>query len=158
MTSSRIIKLIFSICAVLSFAALAESSSQAQCRDPWVTDNIRAVYGRGPIGAGESGECNIKLYNNGSWNSKDELKGYVQGVKNGLAAESVKFAVFKISPSSFTTGLIDNANKIIAAGAGNITAEKAGIIAAGAGNDTVSPPPNIIAAGAVNMSVFYIKS
>lgn len=57
-------------------------SSNAQC-DPWITKIYLQLYGRNPTPA----ECNIKNYNNGSWNSYDQLKGFVRnyrGNDNGL--------------------------------------------------------------------------
>jgi hypothetical protein len=54
-----------------------------ECADPWLTDAIWEVTGRAPAGEGYEGECDIYRYNDGSWNSYDELVGYVEDVLIG---------------------------------------------------------------------------
>lgn len=59
-------------------AAVAAPAFAGQCRDPWVTQAVREVTGRESAGQGEFGECNIKLYGNGSWSSYPDLLGKVR--------------------------------------------------------------------------------
>ena len=132
---------------------LAASAVQAQCRDPWLTDAIRSVHKRGPTGAGEAGECNIKLYNNGSWANKNELIGHVRTLNSALYKAGLNFGVFKLKNNSFDTGLATTANKIVAGGGGNITAQQASIVASGGGNIIPSGGGNLIGNDVGTMSV-----
>lgn len=50
-------------------------SSNAQNCDPWIAKAYNQLYGRNPSAA----ECNIKNYNNGSWNSYCQLVGFIAG-------------------------------------------------------------------------------
>ncbi len=64
----------------VGMALFVSSISQAgTCRDPWVDQAIREVTGREPNGNYESGDCNVRNFNNASWNSYTELKRYVRG-------------------------------------------------------------------------------
>jgi hypothetical protein len=48
-------------------------SAWGQCRDPWVTEEVKRVKRGAPIvGKGETGECNINLYGR-HWNSRADL-------------------------------------------------------------------------------------
>lgn len=50
------------------------SFSKAQNCDPWITQAYKQLYQRTPT----ADECNIKNYNNGSWNNYNELVGYIK--------------------------------------------------------------------------------
>jgi hypothetical protein len=68
---------------LLSIHAL---SLNAQSCDTWIIQVYKQLYGRVP----NSNECNIKNYNNGSWNSYDQLKEFIRkfqgnGGSTGLA-------------------------------------------------------------------------
>ena len=132
---------------------LAASAVQAQCRDAWLTEAIRSVHNRVPNGAGEAGECNIKLYNNGSWASKNELIGHVRAVNSALYKERVNFGVFKLPNNTFQTGLVNASNRIVASGGGNISAQQANIVASGGGNIVASGGGNLIGNDVGTMSV-----
>jgi hypothetical protein len=56
-------------------AQVAQARAAGYCSDPWVTLAIWFDTGgtRNPDGVGNLGECNIQLYNSGSWNSYDQL-------------------------------------------------------------------------------------
>lgn len=138
-------------CALVGM--LAASAAQAQCRDPWVTDAIRSVHNRAANGAGESGECNIKLYNNGSWKSKNELVGHVRTVNSALYSQRLSFGVFKLKNNTFDTGLVNSSNRIVASGGGNISAQQANIVASGGGNIVASGGGNLIGNDVGTMSV-----
>lgn len=60
--------------ALLLLSALAFTQAQAQNCDPWIVKAYQELYSRTPTAE----ECNIKNYNNGSWNSYDELVRYIK--------------------------------------------------------------------------------
>lgn len=67
---------------ILCSAFLLAQSVQAQCRDPWVTEEVKAykqVHGLGSmvIGRGETGECNINLYG-ANWSSREQLREQIR--------------------------------------------------------------------------------
>ncbi len=64
---------------ILTVLAVAAAAQAGTCRDPWVDQAIREVTGREPNGNYESGDCNVRNFNNASWNSYVELKRYVRG-------------------------------------------------------------------------------
>lgn len=65
----------FSFCFLFSLLIIC-TAAQAQC-DPWIQKAYQQLYGR----SATTQECNIKNYNNGSWNSYCELVGYIAGYK-----------------------------------------------------------------------------
>ena len=121
----------------------------AQCRDPWINQAYREL-GRTPVGQGEAGVCNIKLYNNGTWGAYPELKGYVQqyinsGITTGylmLPNGNSAFAL-KTSDGMVAIGVLDASGKLVASGGGNL-------VASGAGNLVASGGGNLVASGAGN--------
>jgi len=60
---------------------LAFTSAQAQC-DPWIIQAYKELYGRTP----NATECNIRNYNNGSWNSYNELVSYIKKYKGAVSS------------------------------------------------------------------------
>ena len=77
------------ITAQLFFAILLTSAVKAQTRiDPWITMAYKELYNRKP----SSTEVNIKNYNNGSWNSYDELKGYIRDYVNNKTNNTTTYA------------------------------------------------------------------
>ncbi|MDQ3279331.1 MAG: hypothetical protein M3Q06_13460 [Bacteroidota bacterium] len=60
---------------LMLFISAIFQSANAQTCDPWITQAYTELYSE----SATSTECNIKNYNNGSWRSYDELKGYIQG-------------------------------------------------------------------------------
>ena len=122
--------------AVGFVAALSFTTTQtaaAQCRDPWINNAYKDVAGRSPVGEYEGGECNIRLYNNGSWSSYDELKGHVRelkdsGIKIGYAALSNGNTLMIVSGNGMTAiVMLNRSGSVIAAGGVNV-------VAAGGGN------------------------
>ncbi|TCJ12653.1 hypothetical protein EPD60_15420 [Flaviaesturariibacter flavus] len=55
-------------------ASICFTAAHAQNCDPWIKQAYKELFGREPNGT----ECNIRNYNNGSWNSYDQLKGYIK--------------------------------------------------------------------------------
>ena len=102
--------IMLSAMAVLTMS-LAGSAQAGQCRDPWVTQAIQQVSGHAPTGNYETGDCNIRNFNNGSWGSYPELLGYVQKYYGGGARLP--------SPSAFASGQLRDPSKIVAGGGGN---------------------------------------
>lgn len=60
--------------------------SFAQNCDPWVVQAYNQLYGRKPTAQ----ECNIKNYNNGSWNNYCELVGYIAAYNRYKAGNFLK--------------------------------------------------------------------
>lgn len=123
----------------------AQNALAGQCRDPWVTQAIQQVKGRAPVDNYESGECNIRNFNNGSWGSYPELLGYVQKYFNSrpsLASGARPAIAGGVNAGSMLRGG-SNPNGIVAAGGGNI-------VAAGGGNIVAAGGGNIVAAGGGN--------
>ncbi len=75
---NRSMKLALALGATAGSTILFSAPAAAQCADPWVTQAVQEVTGRTPRGSGQTGECNIKNYNAGSWSSYSDLKTYVQ--------------------------------------------------------------------------------
>lgn len=59
---------------ILALLLVLGSFVRAQNCDPWIVQAYKEYYQRTPSAT----ECNIKNYNNGSWNSYEELKGYIR--------------------------------------------------------------------------------
>ncbi|HYH15556.1 MAG TPA: hypothetical protein VD794_10060, partial [Flavisolibacter sp.] len=62
---------------------LAFAGAQAQC-DPWIIKAYQELYRRTPSAT----ECNIRNYNNGSWNNYNELVSYIKKYNSQAAAPS----------------------------------------------------------------------
>ena len=66
-------------------------AAYSPCRDAWVTSAFMDVTGsvvnettrRKPAGYGDTGECNVRLYGNGSWSSYNDLVSKVRASING---------------------------------------------------------------------------
>lgn len=67
-------KNLFSFCAFILLSVMAN----AQSCDPWIIKAYQQLYGRGP----SAEECNIRNYNNGSWNNYNELVSYIKSFKS----------------------------------------------------------------------------
>ena len=67
---------LLSLVTVLAFTYV-----QAQC-DPWIIQAYKELYGRTPSAT----ECNIRNYNNGSWNSYGELISYIKNYKGAASS------------------------------------------------------------------------
>ena len=74
-----------------SAGAQTRFAAYAPCRDPWVTSAVMEVTGtivnettrRRSAGYGDTGECNVRLYGNGSWSSYVDLVNKVRSNMNG---------------------------------------------------------------------------
>lgn len=123
-----------------AFCFTAVQTAHAQCRDPWINNAYRELAGRAPTGRGEVGECNIKLYNNGSWNNYDELKRYVQEVRSNLKIgvkdlANGKWGMAVQGNGATAVNVFDLAGNMVAAGGGNLIGnDSGGLVAAGGGN------------------------
>ena len=62
----------------LVLCLLLTTSVKAQRVDPWIVQAYQELYKRYPT----TEETNIYNYNNGSWNSYEQLKGYIQNYIN----------------------------------------------------------------------------
>lgn len=77
-----------SICLFVIICTLA-SNTKAQNCDPWITKIYKQFYGRTPNAV----ECNIRNYNNGSWNSFDQLSGFIRTYQGGRVTPLTKESV-----------------------------------------------------------------
>lgn len=69
--------------SILAVAALATLPALAgSCRDPWINNAYRDLGLGVPNGQDNRGECNVKLYGNGSWSGYEDLKGKVRTYKS----------------------------------------------------------------------------
>lgn len=126
---------------LLAALALSTTASAGQCRDPWVTQAITQLTGHAPRGSGESLDCNIKLYGNGSWSSYPDLVNKVRASYRDPA------------PSSAAPAVAAGARPAIAGGAGGsslVARGGAGIVAQGGGNIVAQGGGNIVAQGGGN--------
>ena len=111
--------------------------------DPWITAIYKELHNRQP----NSWEYNIRNYNNGTWRSYQELKGYVSQFQkslkdNGITIETAvlnnesNLVVFKKNGEQIAVNLLSNkGGNVIASGGGNVIAAGGGnVIAAGGGN------------------------
>lgn len=74
----------------LPLAATARAQTPGTCRDPWVTELVTQIAHRPPNGAGELGECNIRLYG-AQWSSKDDLRNKIAQTFAALKREGLEF-------------------------------------------------------------------
>src|SRR3712207_735827 len=71
--------------SVMLLSALAWGFKvNAQNCDPWIKQAYNQLYQRNP----SADECNIRNYNNGSWNSYNELVGYIKNYNNKSQASA----------------------------------------------------------------------
>ena len=71
------------LAGVLGAVSLAPAPAQAgTCRDPWINNAYRDTGLGQPSGNDNRGECNVKLYGNGSWSSYDDLKDKVRAYRS----------------------------------------------------------------------------
>jgi hypothetical protein len=59
-------------------------AAKAQNCDPWIQQAYKQLYGR----SATAEECNIKNYNNGSWNNYDELVRYIKSYNSQKATSA----------------------------------------------------------------------
>ncbi len=97
-----------------------------QATDPWIINAYRELYGRQPNVL----KVNIHNYNNGSWSSYPELKGYVQAFQNSLRQQNIKIVTGATKNGQTIVGLFMNGQlldaSIVAQGGGNIVAQEGG--------------------------------
>jgi hypothetical protein len=58
---------------LLGLGLMSGAAWAGNCNDPWVTQAVIEVLRRPPASA-SAPECNIRLYNNGHWNSYAQLR------------------------------------------------------------------------------------
>ncbi|MBJ6109054.1 hypothetical protein JAO73_08535 [Hymenobacter sp. BT523] len=147
----------FKTCLLLACAALLTLltptlNASAQCRDPWIAQAYKQAANRAPVGQGEACECNIHLYNNGSWGNYNELLGYVRQ----FLASGTRLAYAPLSGGNFAVGVLrgnqvaaisvlNSGGNVVAAGGGNV-------VAAGGGNVVAAGGGNMVAAGGGNIT------
>jgi hypothetical protein len=85
-----------------SWSSFEDLKSKVQvagiCKDTWITQAYKDPQGAGhvPEGWGTIGQCNVKLYNNGTWGSYNHLRNLVRELKTSLVTEGILPEVFVI--------------------------------------------------------------
>lgn len=113
-----------------------EMRQRGPCSDPWITwahlDASASIYDA--VGFGSYGECNPKLYNNGSWANYTELYNAVREYRKSLQSAGInwqrvvqpnKTIAFYMTVDGEKYGLIGKGLEIkngnlVAAGGGNV--------------------------------------
>lgn len=143
--------------------------------DPWIMEIYQKSYGRRP----NSFELNIKMYNNGSWSSYEQLSGYIQQfqkslsdqgivIETGMIDEKYNLVAVKKDGEYIAAVMLENkGGNVVAGGGGNIIAASGGnviaagggnVIAAGGGNVIAAGGGNVIAAGGMNLRNYRVNS
>ena len=107
------------------------------CRDPWVSSAVTNYKGV-VNGVGNFGECNAQMYNNGSWNSYQEL---FDGVKTAFQNMRGNVTISKTTMGNGNFKIVTDGGSgfvetkmITSDGASVITNDGATVIASGGGN------------------------
>ena len=142
---------------LLAALAVSSTASAGQCRDPWVTQAITQITGHAPRGAGESLDCNYKLYGGGSWSSYPDLVNKVRASYRdpmpsaGIAPGANGATIAGGARAGIAGGATVNGSGLVAAGGGNLVAAGGGnLVAAGGGNAVSAGGANLVAAGGGN--------
>lgn len=143
--------------------------------DPWIMEIYQKLYGRRP----NSFELNIKMYNNGSWSSYEQLSGYIQqfqkslsdqgvSLETALLNETYNLVAIKKDGKYIAANILENkggsvvasgGGNVIAAGGGNVIAAGGGnVVSAGGGNVVAAGGGNVIAAGGMNLRGYRVSS
>ncbi|MDO7850221.1 hypothetical protein [Hymenobacter convexus] len=138
-------------CGLLALAGCPLSAS-AQCRDPWIAQAYKQAANRAPVGQGEACECNIHLYNNGSWGNYNDLLGYVKQ----YLASGTRLAYAPLTSGNFAVAIL-RGNQVAAISVlnsgGNVVASGGGnVVASGGGNLVASGGGNLVASGGGNIT------
>jgi hypothetical protein len=75
---------------MLTATILIAGSALGQCRDPWVSEEVKNYKRSQAIGSGDIAECNYKLYGS-NWNSRDQLKAQIAQTFNSLREAGLEF-------------------------------------------------------------------
>jgi hypothetical protein len=86
-----------SFALLLILSSFLVKTSIAQNCDPWIVQIYKELYNASPTAK----ECDIKNYNNGSWNSYNELKGYIKQYKTFGTGQKINLT-WKYTPSEVT--------------------------------------------------------
>ncbi len=72
------------------FVAGSAMAQSGKCRDPWVTEEVKAHQRRPAIGTGDTAECNYKLYGS-NWGSQEQLRGQVAATFRALRENGLEW-------------------------------------------------------------------
>jgi hypothetical protein len=86
-----------SFALLLILSSFLVKTSIAQNCDPWIVQIYKELYNASPTAK----ECDIKNYNNGSWKSYNELKGYIKQYKTFGTGQKINLT-WKYTPSEVT--------------------------------------------------------
>lgn len=123
--------------------------------DPWIFSAYNELYKRQP----NAWELNIKNYNNGSWNSYNDLKKYIQDFQNNMRNQKLEI---KTSEQTWgdkkVTGFFINGQQVavdlVSIDGGNVIAVGGGnVISTGGGNVVAPGGGNVVASGGGNIRI-----
>ena len=111
------------------------------CQDPWVTIAVQIVYG-----TANAARCPIHLYNNGRWNSFNQLVHAVAAYKKKMSAEALTMSPRWLEGTNLVVPVMmdSNTGAIVAAGAGNLISNGTNIISNNGANIISNNGANII--------------
>lgn len=133
----------------------AKTNTTALKGDPWILSAYNELYRRQP----NVWELNIKNYNNGSWNSYNELKKYIQDFQNNLRNQKLEIRTSEQTWGKHkVTGFFLNGRQVavnlVSVDGGNVVAAGGlNVISAGGGNVVSAGGGNVVAVGGGNIRV-----
>lgn len=148
---------------IKAYKSSGKSTTATLKGDPWIFNAYNELYKRQP----NAWELNIKNYNNGSWNSYNELKKYIQDFQNNLRSRKLevkiseqtfgknKVAGFFLNGQQVAVDLVSiEGGNVVAAGGGNVIAAGGGnVVSAGGANVVSAGGANVVAAGGGNIRI-----
>lgn len=125
--------------------AQAPSSQQTDaarnkpCADPWINISFQQLGYGTPAGFRNSGDCNIALYNSGSWRSFDELKSYVKKSHESLAGSGYRYVIVKLNDASSKYAVaIAQGSSLISQDGGSLISQDGGSVITNTGANFVT--------------------
>ncbi|HEY1170991.1 MAG TPA: hypothetical protein VGH19_06430 [Verrucomicrobiae bacterium] len=77
----------------------------APCADAWVGEVYYKIWGvPASLTGGQNDACNIKLWNNGNWSSKDQLTSFIRNKYTGACDKGVAYVFIKPENVNFGLG------------------------------------------------------
>lgn len=83
-----------------SAAETQQWRQKGPCSDPWVSKAVTEYKGS-VAGAGNYGDCQTTMYNNGSWSSYDELYRGVQTAQSNMRSAGVSISMTSLPGNKF---------------------------------------------------------
>ena len=130
-----------------------------QCNDPWVTQAVTTYLHRAPASS-QAVECNVKLYRNGHWASRDELFAAVDAYwsTHSLPASQPVVAPYRRQPNGPQIAthrdqygrLVDSSGRVVAHDGGTMIGQDGASIQRRGGNVVSQGGGNVVSQGGGN--------